>query len=119
VEFAKRVSAEQARLENVDEDLGIDLTEEEEYLQKLDAGLATLEHLTLVFAHLWATDHAPIMRRLYLDASQNAIALSDLRDILRQHAHHVGDSAGDSAREGTVRAILSVLPYAPGEREQS
>lgn len=116
VEFAKRVSVEQARLED-DADTGIELTEEEEYLQKLDAGLSTLEHLSLVFAHLWATDHGPIMRRLYLDASQNSIELAHVRDILRQHAHHVGDGAGDSRRAATVAAILDVLPYAPHERQ--
>jgi len=116
VEFAKRVSVEQARLED-DADTGIELTEEEEYLQKLDAGLATLEHLSLVFAHLWATEHGPIARRLYLDASQNSIELVHVRDILRQHAHHVGDGAGDSRRAATVAAVLDVLPYAPGERQ--
>jgi beta-catenin-like protein 1 len=118
VEFAKRVSAEQTRLDAEDaDDVGIERTEEDEYLQKLDAGLATLEHLTLVFAHLWSTDHAPIMRRLYVDASQNAITLAHLRDILRQHAHHVGDSAGDAVREDAVRAVLRILPYAPHERD--
>jgi len=117
VEFAKRVSAEQTRLDAEDaDDIGIERTEEDEYLQKLDAGLAALEHLTLVFAHLWSTDHAPIMRRLYIDASQNAITLAHLRDILRQHAHHVGDSAGAAVREDAVRAVLALLPYAPGER---
>lgn len=115
VEFAKRVSAEQSRLENEDDDIGIELTEEEEYLQKLDAGLGTLEHLTLAFANLWATAHAPILRRLYLGASQNSITLSDLRDIIRQHAHHIGDSGGAAAREAAVAKALSLLPYAPGE----
>lgn len=117
VEFAKRVSAEQSRLENDDEDLGIELTEEEEYLQKLDAGLATLEHLTLIFANLWATGHAPILRRLYANASQNSITLGDLRDIIREYAHHVGDSGGEDKRAEQVRAALASLPYAPGERD--
>lgn len=115
VEFAKRVSAEQSRLENEDDDIGIELTEEEEYLQKLDAGLGTLEHLTLAFANLWATAHAPILRRLYLGASQNSITLADLRDIIRQHAHHIGDSGGAAARRAAVARALSLLPYAPGE----
>jgi beta-catenin-like protein 1 len=115
VEFAKRVSAEQSRLD-ADIDTGIELTEEEEYLQKLDAGLAPLEHLTMIFAHLWFTNHAPIMRRLYLNASQNSITLGDLRDIMRQHAQHVGDAGGDDARARALVKIIAILPYAPGER---
>ena len=115
VEFAKRVSAEQARLDDEDVDTGIDLTEEEEYLQKLDAGLATLEHLTMIFAHLWRTAHAPIMRRLYTNAAQNAITLANLRDIIRQHAEHVGDAGGPDARAAAVAAALDLLPFAPHE----
>mmetsp|Transcript_3198 Transcript_3198/g.10687 ORF Transcript_3198/g.10687 Transcript_3198/m.10687 type:complete len:603 (+) Transcript_3198:66-1874(+) len=117
VEFAKRVSAEQARLDDEDVDTGIDLTEEEEYLQKLDAGLATLEHLTMIFAHLWRTAHAPIMRRLYTNATQNAITLSHLRDIIRQHARHVGDAGGPDARAVAVAAALDLLPFAPHEHD--
>jgi len=119
VEFANRVSSEQARLDNDDEDTGVDLTEEEEYLQKLDAGLATLEHLTMIFAQLWATNYAPIMRRLYVNASQNSISLGDFRDIMRQHARHVGDAGGDAKRAVAVERILAALPYAPGERDDA
>ena len=57
------------------------------------------------------------MRRLYTNATQNAITLSHLRDIIRQHARHVGDAGGPDARAVAVAAALDLLPFAPHEHD--
>ncbi|XP_046842407.1 beta-catenin-like protein 1 [Xenia sp. Carnegie-2017] len=84
-------------------------TEEDFYLQRLDAGLFILQLIDTVVVECCSSGNAAIKTRVQTLLNQQGGNMKDIRSILREYAASFGDEKGKDREELEKRRILSLV----------
>ncbi|KAL3858660.1 hypothetical protein ACJMK2_008922 [Sinanodonta woodiana] len=104
----EQIEREKIRLKQRGEDLDED-TEDEFYIQRLDAGLFTLQLLDYVMLEICATGPSSIKQRVMQILNMRGGSVKSIRSIMREYAGNIGDAKDKEAREAEQNRILQLV----------
>eukprot|EP00271_Cylindrocystis_brebissonii_P004227 TRINITY_DN15853_c0_g1_i1.p1 TRINITY_DN15853_c0_g1~~TRINITY_DN15853_c0_g1_i1.p1 ORF type:complete len:561 (+),score=122.73 TRINITY_DN15853_c0_g1_i1:530-2212(+) len=102
----RRQAAEAAR--------DLEMSADERYLAKLDAGLFTLQLLALIFAHIWTAALPGSQERIDLLLHQHKLSRVDLKDALQVYHDNVGDADGSDEMDKRRSKIVKLMAQLAG-----
>lgn len=108
VRYSNRVKTEADRLERHELD-DLEMDEEELYNRKLEAGLYTLQLITVIIGHLWSAEHPRMTARIQLLLKQQRLTKKDLKDILQEYHDNIGDIDGPEEKERAQAKIQKFI----------
>ncbi len=121
VQAADRRADDERRRNGQEEE---DEDEDEAYLRRLDSGLFTLQLVDFIVAEASAAGASTVKQRILKILNQRNGSVMDIRDVLREYAGNLGDSAsqtdkrdddegvengGEAAKEQEKQYILSLV----------
>ncbi|KAG0722839.1 Beta-catenin-like protein 1 [Chionoecetes opilio] len=92
---------EQAKAEN--------LSEEEQYLRRLDGGLFTLQLVDYIMLDVCATGPPSIKRRVLKILNLRNASVKTIKNIMREYASNLGDMGGSESQAEEQDRILDLL----------
>ncbi|KAK3606705.1 hypothetical protein CHS0354_013548 [Potamilus streckersoni] len=104
----EQIEREKNRLKQRGEDLDEDM-EDEFYIQRLDAGLFTLQLLDYVMLEICATGPSSIKQRVMQILNMRGGSVKSIRSIMREYAGNIGDAKDKEAREAEQNRILQLV----------
>eukprot|EP00775_Hariotina_reticulata_P010490 gene10490-10649_t len=106
------VRASESRLAAEAAELGEDVDEDELLLERLDAGLFTLQCVMVILAALWSTGDPGLRKRLLAGLHQRGHSLEVVRGYLREYYFGLGDDGAPEEKQRQLQRLgqlLSVL----------
>ncbi|GJP86335.1 hypothetical protein CLOP_g16368 [Closterium sp. NIES-67] len=121
IKYWERVRAEERRQEEQqrrremlrergeEEDEEDEMTDEDLYLARLEAGLFTLQLIALILAHLWAAEHGGMRQRIDLLLRQQKLSRDHVKGILQEYSDNIGDLDGEEERDRRRDRIAKLI----------
>ncbi|XP_034682796.1 beta-catenin-like protein 1 isoform X1 [Vitis riparia] len=82
IRYSDRVKAETKRMNQLKLD-DLEMDEDERYNRRLEAGLYTLQLISIILSHLWSSENPRMRARIELLLKQQRITKEDIIDILQ------------------------------------
>lgn len=110
--YSDRVIDEERRQTEQKTHDDVEMSDEERYLSKLEAGLFTLQLLALILAHIWAANLPGVHDRIDLLLKQQRLSRTDVKTVLQEYQQNIGDVDGieeKDRRKARIQKLLSLM----------
>ncbi|KAJ9685069.1 hypothetical protein PVL29_017196 [Vitis rotundifolia] len=108
IRYSDRVKAETERMNQIKLD-DLEMDEDERYNRRLEAGLYTLQLISIILGHLWSSENPRMRARIELLLKQQRITKEDIKDILQEYHDNIGDVDGPEEKERAQAKIQKFL----------
>lgn len=108
IRYSDRVKAETERMNQLKLD-DLEMDEDERYNRRLEAGLYTLQLISIILGHLWSSENPRMRARIELLLNQQRITKEDIKDILQEYHDNIGDVDGPEEKERAQAKIQKFI----------
>ncbi|KAL6326349.1 hypothetical protein AAG906_007854 [Vitis piasezkii] len=108
IRYSDRVKAETKRMNQLKLD-DLEMDEDERYNRRLEAGLYTLQLISIILSHLWSSENPRMRARIELLLKQQRITKEDIIDILQEYHDNIGDVDGPEEKERAQAKIQKFI----------
>lgn len=102
----EQIEKEKQRMKNRGEDIDDD---DEFYIQRLEAGLFTLQLVDYIMLEICATGPSSVKQRVMQILNMRGGSIKSIRSIMREYAGNIGDAKDPEAKEQEQNRILQLV----------